>query len=565
MKTISIGNQSFSDIREKDCFYIDKTDFIREWWEARDSVTLIARPRRFGKTLNMDMLNCFFSTEYAGRANLFKGLSIWEETDENGEYAYRELQGSYPLIFVSFASIKENVFEIAYHRICNILMQTYKRFRFLLEEDFLTEQEKKQFLSIDREMPADIAADSLGTLCEYLSRYYGKKVILLMDEYDTPMQEAYVNGYWDEMILFFRSMFNAAFKTNPYLERAIMTGCTRISKESMFSGLNNLRVVTTTSKIYETSFGFTEEEVFAALDSFGMGEQKEKTKEWYDGFTFGMHTDIYNPWSIINLLNEKEFGTYWVNTSSNGLINVVIQQGSANVKQTMEDLLAGKSLITDIDEQIIFDQLEYTDTAIWSLMLAGGYLKVLHSVFLPEGGYRYELSLTNMEIRFMLRKMIRDWFRHPAARYNDFIKALLLGDIDAMNEFMNDIALQSFSSFDAAKNASEKDDPERFYHGFVLGLMVDLSDKYHVISNRESGFGRYDVMLKPIDKNNDAIIIEFKVHKPKRESSLEETVQAALEQIQDKQYDAELVAEGIAKEQIRHYGFAFRGKEVLIG
>ena len=565
MKTISIGNQSFSDIREKEYYYIDKTDFICEWWESGDSVTLIARPRRFGKTLNMDMLNCFFSNKYAGRADLFEGLSIWKKTDANGEYVYRKLQGEYPVIFVSFADIKENNFPETYERICCVLMHLYHENRFLLEGDLLSDAEKKQFLSINQEMSKTTASGSLRTLCEYLSRYYEKKVILLMDEYDTPMQEAYVNGYWDEMMLFFRSMFNSTFKTNPYLERGLMTGVTRISKESMFSGLNNLEVVTTTSQKYETAFGFTEEEVFVALDAFGMGAQKEKTREWYDGFTFGTHMDIYNPWSIINLLDKRKFDTYWANTSSNSLINMVIRQGSADVKQSMEDLLTGKALSTQIDEQIVFDQLEYIDSAIWSLMLAGGYLKVLHSELLPEEGYRYELALTNMEIRFMMWKMIRDWFRSPSIRYNDFIKALLLGDIDAMNEFMNEIALQTFSSFDTAKNASVKDDPERFYHGFILGMMVDLSDRYHIVSNRESGFGRYDVMLKPKDKAKDAIIIEFKVHKPKREASLEDTLQMALEQIREKRYDEELIAEGYSQEQIRHYGFAFRGKEVLIG
>lgn len=559
MRTVSIGNQSFSSLREGNYYLIDKTNFIREWWESGDSVTLITRPRRFGKTLNMDMLNCFFSNHYEGRSDLFEGLSIWEQEE------YRKLQGTYPTIFLSFASIKEKTFEKTQLKICNILTELYDDNRFLLEGDLLSEQEKRFFSSITMDMDDVRASMAINSLCKYLSRYYGKKVIILMDEYDTPLQEAYINGYWEEMTGFIRSLFNATFKTNPYLERAVMTGITRVSRESMFSDLNNLKVITTTSGKYGDAFGFTEKEVFDTLDDYGMGDKKEIVRKWYDGFTFGECTDIYNPWSIISFLDEKRLDTYWANTSSNGLISNLLQQGSAEMKEIMEDLLQGISLHTEIDEEIIFSQLDTQKNAIWSLMLASGYLKVLHSEFTEDGHFYYELGVTNFEVQIMLKNLIRNWFNQMNNHYNDFIRALLIGDLDAMNEFMNKMALQSFSSFDTAKNASIEDDPERFYHGFVLGLMVDLTDKYHVISNRESGFGRYDVILKPLDKKQDAIVMEFKVHKPKRENSLEETVQAALQQIEEKQYDMELVAEGFSKKQIRHYGFAFRGKEVLIG
>lgn len=559
MKSISIGKQSFDALREQNCFYVDKTSFIKEWWESRDDVTLITRPRRFGKTLNMDMLNCFFSNHYEGRSDLFEGLSIWEEE------AYRKMQGAYPVLFLSFAAVKTKGYTNARKQICGLLAEEYERHRYLLKTGLLSENEKAAYNAMTNSMDDVEAADSLRKLMGYLERYYGKKVIMLLDEYDTPLQEAYVGGYWDEMTAFIRSLFNATFKTNPYLERAVMTGITRISKESIFSDLNNLEVVTTTSDKYASAFGFTEEEVFAALDDYGMGTEKETVKKWYDGFTFGTYTDIYNPWSITNYLDEKRLGTYWANTSSNGLISTLIRQGNAEIKKTMEDLLQGGSLITEIDEEIVFHQLDGEENAVWSLMLASGYLKVLHSEISADGNFRYELGVTNFEVQIMLKHMIRGWFKTRDSRYNDFVKALLSGDIDAMNEFMNEMALQSFSSFDTAKSASVKDDPERFYHGFVLGLMVDLADRYHIVSNRESGFGRYDIMLKPLDKGMDAIVIEFKVHKPKKEDNLKETVQAALKQIQDKQYDAELTAEGFAPDRIRHYGFAFRGKEVLIG
>lgn len=564
MRTISIGKQSFSSIRERNNFYIDKTDFIREWWEADDVVTLITRPRRFGKTLNMDMLNCFFSKQYKGCAELFEGLSIWNEE------SYRALQGTYPVIFLSFADIKEQSADDAVQSIKANIAALYNQYDFLLNKGCLSENEREQFTAVNSAMPDRDVTKSIRMLCYYLYKYYGRNVIILLDEYDTPMQEAYVNGYWDKMAAFIRSLFNATFKTNPYLERAVMTGITRISKESMFSDLNNLEVVTTTSNKYAVAFGFTEKEVFDAMDEYDMGSEKETVKKWYDGFTFGRHADIYNPWSITNYLDKKKLGTYWANTSSNGLISNLIRHGNIDIKETMEDLLAGKSLHAEIDEEIIFSQLDARKNAIWSLMLASGYLKVLHSEFTADGHFRYELGVTNFETQIMFRDMIRGWFDGRDSHYNDFIKAMLQNDKKAMNHYMNKVALQTFSYFDAGNKPSHEMEPEKFYHGFVLGLMVELNDKYHITSNRESGFGRYDIMLEPIAAGDGnapatAYVLEFKVYDAEDEQGLLDTVEAALRQIEDKGYDAELLAKGITQEQIRHYGFAFRGKEVLIG
>ena len=563
-KVIGIGNQSFESIRENDNFYIDKTAFIKEWWENQDIVTLITRPRRFGKTLNMDMIKCFFSDKYEGRSDLFEGLDIWKEEK------YRELQGTYPVIFISFAEIKGNTFETTRQQMLIKISDLYEENRYLLDGDLLSDNEKKFYESVNMDMSDAVFSMALNKMCIFLHKYCGKKVIILLDEYDTPMQEAYVNGYWEELVGFTRSLFNSTFKTNPYLERAIMTGITRVSKESIFSDLNNLVVVTTTSNQYETAFGFTEEEVFRALDEQGISDKKDEVKMWYDGFTFGDKRDIYNPWSIINFLKFKSLKTYWADSSSNGLINSLVQKGSTYIKMLMETLLRDEAIEVPIDEQIVFSELDYSEDAVWSLMLASGYLKVVSAD--PLTGNRrkarqYRLTLTNFEIQLMFENMILRWFSPAKMETNEFIKALISGDVESMNEYMNDVALKTFSSFDSGKHTSEKKAPENFFHGFVLGLMVDQTENYIINSNRESGYGRYDIMLEPVDKDNiryPGIVIEFKVINSKKENSLEETVQAALKQIEEKKYDEELIKRGIKKENIYHYGFAFKGKEVLI-
>ena len=563
-KVISIGNQSFESMRERDNFYVDKTYFIKEWWENEDIVTLITRPRRFGKTLNMNMLECFFSNKYKDRGDLFEGLDIWKEEK------YRKLQGTYPVIFLSFAGIKGNTFEMSKKQIGDKIVELYESNRFLLKSECISDTEKKRYISfLERPMDEDVSY-KLNEMSNYLSRYYGKKVIILLDEYDTPMHEAYVNGYWKELVAFTRSLFNATFKTNPYLERAIMTGITRVSKESIFSDLNNLVVVTTTSNQYETAFGFTEEEVFNALDEQGLSEKKQEVKSWYDGFTFGDSRDIYNPWSIINYLKYKKFTTYWADSSSNGLINNLIQKGSPYIKTMLETLIRGEKINVIIDEQIVFSELDYSEDAVWSLMLASGYLKVISSEelnLIRESDNEYELAITNREILFMFRKMILRWFTPAKRETNEFIKALINGDVESMNAYMNKVTLKTISYFDSGNSPSDEE-PERFFHGLVLGLMVDQTENYIITSNRESGYGRYDIMLEPIDKSNEkqpGIVIEFKVINPKKEKTLEETVEAALKQIEDKGYDAELVKRGVKRENIHHYGFAFMGKKVLIG
>lgn len=516
----------------------------------------------------MSMMECFFSNQYAGRGDLFEGLSIWRE-----EY-YRKLQGTYPVIFMSFAGVKTGKIEEMKAVVRQLITEVYDQHKNIMKSDRFDDRDRKAFQAVNKEMDDATAYMAIRSLCNYLQIYYEKKVIILLDEYDTPMHEAWTAGTWDQAAAFFRNFFNNTFKSNSQLYKGIITGITRVSKESIFSDLNNLDVVTTTSDKYATAFGFTEEEVFQALEDAGLGEEKQGVKEWYDGFTFGSCTDVYNPWSITSFIDGKgKYKAYWINTSGNDLINSLVQRGDADLKQTMEALLQGKSFRAEIDEQIVFDQLEDDSNVVWSLLMATGYLKVLKTE--PEeceNGFAaddiwYTLALTNYEVLQMFRKMVKGWFRGSVrAPYHHFIKALLTDDVDAMNEFMNRIALQSFSSFDTAKGVSDDDAPERFYHGFVLGMMVELSGRYVITSNRESGFGRYDVMIKPVEKEKDcAYIIEFKVYKAYQEKTLEDTLANAHIQIEEKQYEAELISEGYASERIRKYGFVFQGKRCLIG
>ena len=548
-RIVPTGIQSFLKLRQNNLFYVDKTGFIRDWWKSYDDVTLITRPRRFGKTLMLDTVRTFFSPEFAGMTELFEGLAVWQEEE------FRRLQGTVPVIFITFADIKYRRYEETVEKIKESIADTYSSFAPVLDTAAFSSLEKKQFEAVSRDMPDGVAHSALRNLAKYLQNTCGQKPIILLDEYDTPLQEAWLAGYWDELVQFMRVLFNSTFKTNPYLERGLLTGITRVSKESIFSDMNNIEVVGITSDLYADCFGFTEEEVFSAMDENGLTDRKE-VKKWYDGFIFGSRKEIYNPWSIINYLKKKKFEPYWAQTSSNALVGTLIAQADSEVKEQMSSLLKGESITATLDEQIVFSQITEEQGALWSLFMASGYVKPLSCNRETE---EYEITVTNYEIHYMLEKLISGWFNKSNVYGSKFRTALLRDNIDDMNDFMSDIAEKTFSFFDTNRN-----EPERFYHAFVLGLIVDLKDQYEIYSNRESGFGRYDIIMCPKVPGDHGIIIEFKTMRKKTEHGLGETCQNALTQIHRMHYIDDLLSRGLPRDSVYAYGFAFHAKEVLI-
>ncbi len=553
-RKIATGAQSFSFLRENNAFYIDKTKFIKEWWENLDQITLITRPRRFGKTLMLDTVRTFFSPEFADRKDLFAGLSIWQDDK------FHKLHGKIPVIFLSFADIKCDTIEKTKYLIKYELENLYKSYSFLLNcEDFFTSDERNIFTSVSRLMPDDLMQIAVKDLSKYLKQFYGIRPLVLIDEYDTPMQEAWSHNYWEELTSFMRGFFNSTFKTNPYIDRGLITGITRISRESLFSDFNNLEVVTATSEKYADCFGFTETEVFMAMDEFELSE-KQKVKSWYDGFIFGNIHDIYNPWSITQYLAKKRFRPYWANTSSNTMATDLIAQGDAKIKQLTELLLIGNSIIVNFDEEIVFSQLRRDPGAIWSFLLAAGYVKVLSY---KDEISEYEITLTNHEMMLIFEKNIKEWFSKPklANITSEFYQALIEYDLQTINSTIQRISLETFRWFDTSGK-----EPDRFYYAFVLGMLVDLKASYVLESNRESGKGRYDILLIPKDvPAHPGIVIEFKSLDPQRgEKELADTAKAALEQIRSLSYAASLKARGVPEDRILTYGFAFKGKGVLV-
>ncbi|MBE6123027.1 MAG: hypothetical protein E7190_10025 [Erysipelotrichaceae bacterium] len=561
VRAIAIGNQNFEQLIKSHAFYVDKTLFLSEWYKSLDSITLITRPRRFGKTLTLNMTERFFSLKYAGQSDLFKGLDIYNDKD------MMKLQGAFPVISLSFANIKSIDYPSFVIEMSAVIRQVYRSYEYLLDSTDISEVNKKEIKrmieipenSKSRDYPLTVSeiSNSLNRLSEILNQAYGRNVYILLDEYDTPLVESFTHGYWDQASQLIRSMFNSSFKTNAYLDRAIMTGITRVAKESIFSDLNNLAVYSVTRNQYADKFGFTEQEVFDALDEYGLSDEKENVKYWYDGFTFGRTRDIYNPWSITNYLKNQEYLCYWANTSSNSLISSLVWNGSPDIKQQFGKLMQGETIQAEIDDEIVFNQLSYNTKLIWSLLLAAGYVKGE-----KLQGKTYLLSLTNHEVRDSFEEMVRNWFNTEKSGYDGFIRALLRCDTEEMTYLLRDTLASVTSFYDGGKEESEQN-PEKFYHGLVLGMIVTLKNRYAITSNRESGYGRYDILMKPLNDTDPAFVIEFKV-KSDTEKDPEETAQRALKQIREKEYVTALLNENISPERIHCLGMGFAGKSVFI-
>lgn len=560
-KKVGIGIQDFSRIREDNCFYVDKTYFIKEWWESGDKTTIITRPRRFGKTLNMSMLEHFFSMQYAGRSDLFEGLFIWKEE------RYRKLQGTYPVINLSFANVKEVTLAGASHRIRQILAQEYIKYYFLVNEDILSVDEKKYYKRMAGEMKEEDVSKALYHLSRYLYRYYDKKVIILLDEYDTPMLEAQASGYLKELKILIRNFYDFTFRKNPWIEQGIMIGITKMDCKWMFVQSEHLQVVDIMSDKYATSFGFTEEEVFVALDRYDMGEEKEKVKHWYDGFIFGNCCSIYNPWCIANFLDERRYKLYWAETSTNSLVGRIFCEGSREIKISFSKLLQGEHIWRRINEYLLGDSIDNKEETIWGFLIASGYMKIVAKKDFNIDSKQEtlcELSFVNLEVKRMFGYMVRKWFGYTGGDYEYFVRAMFADNVEDMNAYLERTILRIFNFFSTEREVRRKES-ETFYYSLVLALMADLGKQYNFISYYECGFGRYDVVLEPKNNGEKAFILEFKIYEQETEEGLEDTVQAALAQIEEKQYEVSLIAKGIPAEYIRKYSFAFKGKKVRIG
>ncbi len=562
-RTISIGAQGFEDIRANGYFYVDKTGFVRDWWESGDGVTLVCRPRRFGKTLNLDTVRCFLSTELAGRGEeLFGGLDVWSNP------AMRELQGSVPVVAMSFARVKGATLGETLAVIKRIIRVAVDEHKYLRDSDALSKSDREFLARVSDGMPDEVATDTVNQLCSMLRRHHGVAPVVLLDEYDAPMECAWTHGYWDGASDFMRQFMNATFKTNPALGRGLITGVTRVSRESIFSDLNNLAVVTTSRPKYQTCFGFTQDEVDAALAEYNLSEKRESVRDWYDGFVIGGVEHIYNPWSVTKFLEDGGlFDAYWANTSGNGLVSEVVRQGDEELKADFEELMRGGEVSKVIDEQVVFSELATTPEAVWALLLAAGYVTSPGPV--PEfvATTPRRLRITNKEIEITFDRMARGWFSPARVRYDQFARALLEGDARVATRCLAEVTRACVSSFDAGTHPSTSE-LERFYHGLVLGLLAYLRGCWSVESNRESGFGRYDVALVPTDGTggtDPAVVMEFKVFDPYDEQTLADTVVRARKQVEERGYVAGLVERGIAPGRIRTYGIAFRGKEVLVG
>lgn len=532
-------------------YYIDKTMMLKDFIDERPMVTLFTRPRRFGKTLNMDMLRTFFEKTNEDTSKYFKDKKIWEQ----GEY-YRSFQGKYPVIFITLKDVKHNSWDNTFANIGSIISSEYCRHSDLSkspkldkkQKDFYDKMVSEKFSAVDLER-------SLLYLSEMLKKHYGEGAVIIIDEYDTPIQSGHTNGFYDDVIAFMRNLLSGCFKDNKSLAFGFLTGILRVAKESIFSGLNNLTINSVLDNKYSEYFGFTANEVKEMAAYYSAPDKFDEVCEWYDGYRFGK-TDIFNPWSVINYFsNDCEPRAFWLSTGSNDIIGEIIKEADNEIYERLSSLVNGGSFTTYIDTSVIYPQIKNNPSSIYSFLLMAGYLKVVKSSVSISGDFMCEVALPNKEISLVYRKEILQKLENliPQATAIAVEEAIFSGNGEKLRDIISNFLIQSVSTFDAAG--------ENFYHGFMLGVCALFGNSY-VTSNRESGDGRYDIALSPKVSNLPGIIIELKAEKNCNENELQELAKTALKQINDKKYDTELKSKGV--KTIYKYGVAFSGKHVAV-
>ena len=549
MHGIGLGESDFRALRTMKDYYIDKTMYIKDIIDNRSKVILVTRPRRFGKTLNMSMLKYYFDCSQKDNKELFEGLKIMEQGEE-----YTSKLGYYPCIYLTLKDISEVNYQNMILNLKTAVSDMYLEHIYLLDSDKIYPFEKEQIKDILSYKEDEIVLRNIKTLSKYLNRYYNKPVMLFLDEYDVPLQSAYVNGYYEQGVTFFKTFYGTTFKDNQYLQKTVLTGVSRVAKESIFSGANNFDVYTVLDDEFSDDFGITEKEMDKIIEDFEVQDEKEEIKKWYDGYIIGHTEGIYNPWSILNYLTDRKLMPYWVNTSSNDLIKLILKN-SATVKEKIEQLLRDEEIEVPINLETVIVGIEQNEENIWGLLLGTGYLKVTGVVDLAMGVYK--VKIPNYEIKFLFQNIIRDWFNDKVIgnNLNTILKDLVTLKLDEFEQKFKVLVRQMFSFMDVGENTAEN-----FYHAFVLGMLVGLKDSYYVNSNRESGYGRYDIMLEPKDKNGNSFIMEFKVYREEKEKDINDTIESAKKQIEERKYEENLQEKGFTN--ITKMVFAFRGKEV---
>lgn len=557
-KPLPIGIENYKEIVNKGYYYVDKTLLIKDLLEKGAAVNLFTRPRRFGKTLTISMLKTYFEEEIDAQGSKVDNSHYFDGTRiQNNEEVCRMHMGQYPIISLSLKSAKQADFHLAYVMIKRQIMAEYDRHQYVLSCEQINEEQKKRYQDILLGKGEEsLYLDALKFLSDCLKKYHRKNVIILLDEYDVPLENAYFRGFYDQMIDFVQSLFESALKTNDSLEFAVITGCLRISKESIFTGLNNLRIVSLLNCDYAEYFGFTRLETEEILQYYEISQKRQEAEKWYDGYLFG-NTEVYNPWSIVNYVYDKVWGgapfpkPYWSNTSSNNIIRELIEHADAGVKKEIEALIAGNTICKSIHEEITYEDIDTSQDNLWNFLFFTGYLKMKGQIL--EGNQIFvKLAIPNEEIRYIYQNVIREWFEKQMKKidFQDFYNHVLSGDEKEIENFLSEQLARSISYYDNA---------ESFYHGYMIGVLNGM-DGYEVYSNREAGNGRPDIQLVPLSPKKPAVIFELK--SAKKFTEMEKKCEEALEQIEERKYTKKLEEEGYGT--ILRYGMCFCKKNCMV-